>query len=83
MITGKDIIMYILKNDLVDKEVISEKSVSDILATPEELASKFGTGVATVMAMYNMGMIKGYEIGEQVYFSRGLLTGEGLDLIEK
>lgn len=81
--TGKDIIIYILQNDLVDKEIITKECISDILSTPEELAEKYNCGVATIMAMYNMGMVKGYEIGGQVYFSKELKPRRELDSSEK
>lgn len=70
MITGKDIITYILENDLVNEPVIS--NVSDILATPEEVAVKFGVGPAVVETMYELGLIKGFNIGGKLYFSKSL-----------
>lgn len=75
MITGKDIITYILENDLVNEPVIS--NVSDILATPEEVAVKFGVGTAVVETMYELGLIKGFNIGGKLYFSKSLERVKG------
>lgn len=77
MITGKDVIIYILENDLVDKVVISEADVSDIFLTMEEVAIKFDTGIAVIEALYELGMIKGYDIGGHVYFSKNIQNPKG------
>lgn len=78
MITGKDIIIYILENDLVDKVVILESDISDIFLTMEEVAVKFGVGVAVVEALYELGMIKGYTIGDRLYFSKTIENPKGV-----
>ena len=70
MITGKDIITYILENDLVNETIIPD--VSDIFATPDEVAVKFGVGTAVINTMYELGLIKGFNIGGKLYFSKGL-----------
>ena len=60
--------MYILEYDLVDEVLLSESCISDILLTTEQVAIKFGVGGAVIETLYKLGMLKGFNIGEQVYF---------------
>lgn len=72
MITGKDVIMFILKYDLVNEEILPEKLFIENSAflTIEGLAAKLGVGVATIKALYEAGMIFGVELGGMIYFSK-------------
>ena len=77
MITGKDLIMFILKYDLVDKEIIKEEIATQFLCTAEELAADLGVGLATINVLYETGMIAGIELGDKIYFSRGTKLPKG------
>lgn len=61
--TGKDLIIYILENDLVYAEIFTNAPPSTIFITPEMAATRWECGVATVKAMMEMNKIKGVKIG--------------------
>lgn len=65
--TGKELILYILQNNLEDTVVFKNTFFIGIM-NEEEAAVKFGVGVATVRAWYNCKMIKGTQIGDSLYF---------------
>lgn len=65
--TGRDLIVYILQNNLED-ELVFKDGLFLGLINEEEAASKFEVGVATVRAWYNLNMIKGIQIGESIFF---------------
>lgn len=69
--TGKDLIIYILQNNLED-EVIIKDEIFVWLMTEEEAAAKFGVGVATIKAWHIYGMLNGVKIGDRVYFFRNV-----------
>lgn len=64
--TGRELIIYILRNELEDKEIFVDfKSLSIIPAI--EYAIKNNVGLATVLTWYSLGFIKGITIDNQVY----------------
>ena len=64
--TGRELIIYILQNELEDKEIFVDfKSLSIIPAI--EYAIKNNVGLATVLTWYSLGFIKGIIIDNQVY----------------
>jgi len=68
MMTGKDLIIYILQHNLED-EVIFENGGFKGFMTEKELASKFGVGRETVKLWYEFGWIEGIQIGESIFFT--------------
>lgn len=64
--TGRDLIIYILKNGLEDKPVIENGRLVGFL-TVEEAALKLGFGVNTVRTMIDMGHVDSVSIGDAVY----------------
>ena len=64
--TGKDLIIYILQNNLED-EVVIKDGVFIWLMNEEEAAVKFNVGVATVKAWHACGMLDGTKIGDHLY----------------
>lgn len=60
--TGKELILYILLNDLED-EVIDKDGKLLGFITVEEMAIKRGVGVETVTAWIKLGQINGITIG--------------------
>ena len=68
-ITGKELIMYILKNNLENEVVIGAGFFFDFL-TEEKVAAKFDVGVATVRLWRNLGMIPSYVIGDRLYYPK-------------
>ena len=67
--TGKELIMYILQNNL-ENTVVLNGGVFIGFMTEEEAAVKFGVGTATVRAWYYCGRIKGTQIGDSLYFPK-------------
>lgn len=69
--TGKELIMYILQNNLED-EVVIKDGIFVWLMNEEEAAAKFNVGVATIKAWYICGMLDGTKIGEHLYSLRNI-----------
>jgi hypothetical protein len=74
--TGKELILYILQNDL-ENEVVIDNGIFIGFMTEEEAAVKFGVGVATVRAWYACKMLKGVKTGERIYFLRNVPDPRG------
>lgn len=55
--TGKELIIYILQNNLENKLILSK----------EEAALKFGVTLETVEVMYNLNMVRGFKMGNNLY----------------
>ena len=64
--TGRDLIIYILKNNLEDKPVFENGKLLGFL-TIDEAAFKFGVGPATIKVWYTLKVLEGIEIGEEIY----------------
>lgn len=69
--TGKELIIYILQNNL-ENTVVLEDGFFVGFMTEEETAVKFGVGVGTVRAWYDCKMVKGTKIGDSLYFRKDL-----------
>ena len=65
--TGKELILYILQNNLEDTIVLQNGFFVGFM-TEEEAAVKFGVGVAQIRAWYYCEMLKGTQIGDSLYF---------------
>lgn len=75
--------MYILKNDLIDKEIIAEGALSDILVGAPKVAEHFGMGVAAIETMHELGMVHGIEIDGGLYFPKAILNAKGVAKVEE
>lgn len=64
--TGRDLIIYILQNNLEDKPVFEDGKLLNFI-TIEEAALKFGVGTATVELWFKLNMIKGVTVGNNIY----------------
>ena len=80
--TGKELILYILENDL-ENEVVIKNGVFVWLMDEEEAAIKFDVGVATIRAWYICGMLNGTKIGDHLYFLRNVKDPRKDDKHEK
>lgn len=67
--TGKELMLYILENNL-ENEVVIKDGIFVWLMNEEEAAVKFDVGVATIKAWYICGMLNGTKIGDHLYFLR-------------
>lgn len=65
--TGKELILYILQNNLEDTVVLKDGIFIGFM-TESEAAVKFGVGIETIRAWYYCGWLKGTQIGETLYF---------------
>lgn len=64
--TGRDLIMYILSNQLEDDEVFKDGRLLGFM-TVEEAASKMYVGVSTIEVWLALGYLKGVRIGDAFY----------------
>ena len=65
--TGKELILYILQNNLENTIVLQDGFFVGFM-TEEEAAVKFNVGIETVRAWYNSRMLDGTRIGDSLYF---------------
>ena len=64
--TGKELILYILENNLEDSEIFKDDRFLDFL-TVSEAAIKFNVGEATVKTWLDLRLLDGFKI-ENVYY---------------
>ena len=64
--TGRDLIIYILENNLEDEPVFENGKFIGFI-TPDEMAVQMGTGEATVIALANMGRIESEWVEGGIY----------------
>ena len=69
--TGKELILYILGNDLENEDIIKD-GVFIWLMDEKEAAIKFDVGVATIRSWYVYGLLDGTKIGDHLYFLRNV-----------
>ena len=69
--TGRDLIIYIMQNNLED-EVVIKDGIFVWLMNEEEAAVKFNVGIETVKAWYVCGQLSGTKIGDHIYFLRNV-----------
>mgnify|MGYP006974346624 FL=1 len=65
--TGKELILYILQNNLENTIVLQDGFFVGFM-TEEEAAVKFNVGVETIRAWYTCKWINGTQIGDSLYF---------------
>ena len=64
--TGKELIVYILQNDLENEEVFKDGTFIGFISE-SKFASEMDVGVATVRLWAAMGFINHIEIGDTIY----------------
>lgn len=69
--TGKELILYILQNNLENTIVLQDGFFVGFM-TEEEAALRFGVGTATIRSWYYASMIKGTQIGDSLYFLKDI-----------
>lgn len=67
--TGKELIIYILQNNL-ENEVVIKDGIFVWLMDEEEAAVKFGVGISTIKAWHACGTLSGTKINDHLYFLR-------------
>lgn len=69
--TGRDLIVYILKNDLEDVCIFKNGKIHGFL-TLKEAAAKLGVGTATMLVWYALGEIEGFYVAGELYFPKDI-----------
>lgn len=69
--TGKDLIIYILKHGLENEEIVKDGRLTFLL-TIDEVAAKFNVGVATVEVWVKEGWIDSIFIDNTRYFLKDI-----------
>ena len=64
--TGRDLIIYILKHDLEDRPVFENGQLLGFL-NEYDVAVKFEVGIATIRVWYETGLLEGIKIGNMIY----------------
>ena len=64
--TGKELIIYILQNNLEDEPISLDGGFLDFISV-DEAAAKFEVGPETVKIWFTLGIIDGITIGDKVY----------------
>lgn len=67
--TGRDLILYILENNLENESVVKD-GIFIGLMSEEEAAAKFDVGVSTIRVYNTLKMLDGIEINGRLYFLR-------------
>lgn len=80
--TGKELILYILQNNLEDTVVLKDGVFVGFM-TEEEAAVKFGVGIETIRAWYTCKWIKGTKIGDSLYFLKDVADPRNTIKMEK
>lgn len=64
--TGKDLIIYILMNDLENEPVLKDGKILGFM-TAMEAAVKFEVGVSTIRLWVELGSLNGIKLGDEIY----------------
>ena len=67
--TGKELILYILQNNLEDTIVLKDGFFTGFM-TELEAAAKFDVGIGTIRAWYQCRALEGTKIGDSLYFRK-------------
>lgn len=64
--TGRDLIIYILNNNLEDKPVFKDGKLLGFM-TSTEAAMKFDVGLVTIKVWVERKLLDGIQIGNEIY----------------
>lgn len=64
--TGRELIMYILQNNLEDKQIFEDGKFIGFMSETEA-AIKFDVGVSTVRAWAGLGVLESITINDMIY----------------
>ena len=64
--TGRELIVYILQNNLEDEPIFKDNKVTGFM-TVAEVAEKMDVGAATVLTWLNLGYMKCIVLGDKIY----------------
>lgn len=69
--TGREMIIYIMQNNLEDAIVLKDGFFTGFI-DENEAAVKLGVGVETIKAWYALNWLSGIKIGEKLYFRKDI-----------
>lgn len=71
-LTGRDLVLLIINNNLLDV-VLDDVVIDDTLfLTVDEAAVKLGIGTKSLLDMYKLGIVPGFELGNKIYFDKDI-----------
>lgn len=76
MVTGRDLILYILSNGLEDEPIFKDGTFVGFMSE-EEAAVKLGVGVASIRTGFDLGIFQGFKMGQKVFILKDLKRGNG------
>lgn len=74
--TGRDLILYILQNQLEDEPVFKDGKFIGFV-TAGEAAVTLKVGIPTVLVLIGQNKLEGYLIGDQMYVPVSALSNRG------
>ena len=74
--TGRELIIYILKNRLEDEQIFKDGKFLGYM-TVDEAAFKYHVGPETIKLWYKLKFIPGIEIGEEIYIPANINVNRG------
>lgn len=77
MMTGRDLIIYILRNGLEDEPLYENGKILGFM-NEMEAAVKFGTGTAVVRTWLELGTLEGVLIGDNWYIPINAINPNGV-----
>ena len=70
--TGLELIIYILRNNLENEVIIDENGDLHGFLTEAEVAAKFDVGPETVRIWHLLNKLKGIRLGDSLYFHKDI-----------
>lgn len=70
--TGRDLIIYILENNLEDQSVFENGELLGFMSI-EMAALKFGVGTSTIKVWIDLRIIPGIKIGDKLYIPANIV----------
>ena len=67
--TGRDLIIYIMQNNLEDEPIIKDGKIIGFM-TAVEAAEKFDVGLATINLWFEFGWLNGVKLHDEIYILR-------------
>ena len=73
VMTGRDLIIYILSNGLEDEPLYEDGKLLGFM-TAMEAAIKFNVGVSTIRVWFDSGLLNGIKIGNEIYIPSNAMS---------
>lgn len=70
--TGRDLIIYILENNLENEEVFKDGELLGFMSA-DLAALKFGVGTSTIKVWIDLNIIPGFKIGNEIYIPANIV----------